>query len=131
MDGQGAATAAHNSSLHDAGRGIKGNGVPWVLLGRHDLLAALHGLTLPQKGVWADLIAEALSAGSPDLSLERCKEVAGRHWEALRDRLIATRRVEISEKIVTLIWVQDALADAAKRIAKARKMRAGHDDARR
>ncbi len=103
-------------------------GPPWVALSRHDLLALVHGLTDAQAGAWTKIVAEALSAGTAIIPLERCSEVAGRLWTDLQPKLTRTRRVEIDAGQVRVMWVGEALADATKRIAKARKMRGGHDD---
>lgn len=73
------------------------------------------------------LVAEALSDGRASLSEERCKEVTGKAWDGLLDRLKRSRRVRIDGDLVHLTWVGDALAVAAKRVSEGRKRRGGGD----
>ena len=62
MEMEGTATAGA-STVADEVPAIKGRDIPWVILGRHDLLALLHGLTPQQGAAWISLLAEAISAG--------------------------------------------------------------------
>jgi len=134
MERKGAASAATVLSLRDdpqnmnRPRDADSAPPPWVALGLHELLALRHGLTGAQDHAWMDLVAEALSDGLDTLPLERCREVAGKVWISLEARLIRTHRIAIEADSVRLIWVAEKLADARKRIAKAKKMRSGHEN---
>ena len=98
----------------------------WLPIGRHDLLAHLHGLTLPQRGVWATLCAEAISAGSATLPMSHCQKVAGSHWCAMSTILVRTSRIVIERDEVHIVWVRTAISQATTRIAKGKSMRSGH-----
>jgi len=100
---------------------------PWVILGRHEWLALTHGLPAVQAGHWIALLAEALSTGSGTIPEERCRKVAGKQWLPLKEHLLKSHRIHVDGDSVHLEWVARALKDATKRIAKARKMRRGHD----
>ena len=100
---------------------------PWVALGRHDLVAMLHGLPDSQALAWVRLVALALSAGEPRLPMALCRDSAGKGWSGLLERLVTTRRVTQAEDILVLHWVELALTEAIDRIKKGRRRRGASD----
>lgn len=124
----GAAEAANATNLSDSRQKINGQLPPWVTLGRHDLLALLHGLTVGQAGAWALILAEALSAGTPCLRVDRCREIAGRHWDGLWITLSRTHKIsKVDDDLeeIRLDFVAKSLDEASAKIAKAKRIRAG------
>ena len=125
-----AEAACAGASLPDASTTIVANPIgdppAWITLGRNDLLALFHGLSLPQAGAWAMILAEAMSSGNPRMAVTRCREIADRHWDALSRILVRTRRVFMENDEILIDFLKVSFAKSSTRIAKAKHMRAGH-----
>lgn len=98
---------------------------PWIALGRPDLLRLIHGLTQGQGWAFVQISAEALADGTPAMAEDRCREIAGRHWDGL---WITLQRRRLGERVggqIRIVWVAEALTAAEARIAAGRKRRDG------
>jgi hypothetical protein len=96
--------------------------VSYVALGRHDLVALIHGLPDRQALAWVRIVAEALSLGVETLPTRRCAEIGGSHWPLLLARLQHAQRIAANGDEIEIIWVKEALF-AARRRAKAARDR--------
>lgn len=98
---------------------------PWVPVGRTDFLAQLYGFTAREGWPWVLIVGEALADGNDLMPESRCREIAGRHWDALWIILLRRRLASAEGDKIRIRWVADVLTAATTMIARAKTRRAG------
>lgn len=105
--------------------------VPWIRVGRGDLAAARHGLSLHERDALAALTAEALIVGGPlgggdDVWSEIAE--TGQRWPSIRQKLERRGRIRIvvpdpshpESAFLHVTWVDERLAEASRSSEQAR-----------